>query len=325
MKYNIKRNPIRKGVANTNNEKVFIAASLYDPNGDLVSDDWGHAVLRLVTILGPENVQLSLYENDADQRSKGKLWEFQARLACNHSIVEGTMNYEALPHITMPDGTQRLKRMAFLAEVRNRALAPLRTTETRFDKLLYLNDVIFSPADAANLLFSTNQDDSGRAQYRAACAVDFDNPFKFYDTFATRDSEGFDMRAIFYPWFTSAGEAISRSDVLAQKDAVRVKSCWGGMVAFDAQWFQYSHIDGADTSAVQLPLQFRAEEDSYWDSSECCLVHADLAALTSSLDNHHGIFMNPYVRVAYTKKVLDWLWLSQRVERLYAPTQAVVK
>ena len=41
-----------------------------------------------------------------------------------------------------------------------------------------------------------------------------------------------------YPWFSSAGKAQSRQDVFDQKDAVRVKSCWGGMVAFNAKFFQ---------------------------------------------------------------------------------------
>lgn len=234
------------------------------------------------------------------------------------------MDFDALPHITMPDGTRRLKRVAFLAEIRNRALLPLVQSDTHFDKLLYLNAIIFDPVDAANLLFSTNVDESGNAQYHAACAVDFENPFKFYDTFATRDTGAFETGVIFYPWFTDAGDATSRNDVLSQTDAVRVKSCWSGMVAFDARWFQYSHVEGADTTNVQLPLKFRAEHDRYWDASECCLVHADLAALTSPIDDKRGIYMNPYIRVAYFKQVLDWLWVTRRVERLYSPLQKVV-
>lgn len=93
-----------------------------------------------------------------------------------------------------------MKRIAFLAEVRNRALRPLEADPLmRFDKLLFINDVIFDPIDAVQLLFSTNIDASGRAQYGAACAVDFINTFKFYDTFATRDFEGYAMGIPFFP------------------------------------------------------------------------------------------------------------------------------
>lgn len=313
------------GKANTNNEKIFIAASLYDPRGQLISGDWGDSVQGLIRILGPRNVHLSIYENDIDDANEAALAEFEKSLLCNNTIVREDLDLFALPHVTTQQGVRRLKRVQFLAVVRNRALSPLQTLPTRFDKLLYINDVIFDPIDAANLLFSTNVDETGRTQYRAACAVDFENPFKFYDTFATRDAEGHDMGVIFYPWFTSAGEGRSRREVLAQKDAVTVSSCWGGMVAFEAKWFQYSQAsDAQDAYGVQLPLRFRAENDTYWDASECCLIHADLTAVSSTHGNETGIFMNPYIRVAYSKAVLDWLWLTRRFERLYTAVQSLV-
>lgn len=57
-----------------------------------------------------------------------------------------------------------MKPIAFLAEVRNRALRPLHLDPSlRYDKLLYINDVIFNQIDAANLLFSTNVNSEGRA------------------------------------------------------------------------------------------------------------------------------------------------------------------
>ena len=36
------------GRGNVNNEKVLMAVSLYDPDGILVGEDWGSAVLKLV-------------------------------------------------------------------------------------------------------------------------------------------------------------------------------------------------------------------------------------------------------------------------------------
>jgi hypothetical protein len=237
----------------------------------------------------------------------------------------------------LPTGEMRAKRIAFLAEVRNRALRPLRSSPLKFDKLLFINDVIFSPIDAVQLLFSTNVDTNGRSQYGAACAVDFINPFKFYDTFATRDLEGYSMGVPFYPWFTSAGNGESRRDVFAQKDAVRVRSCWGGMTAFEASWFQTENVDadktlrgGAadnNTGGIQIsPLQFRYELDPFWDASECCLVHADLTYLRHGLDSADGtgIYTNPYVRVAYDSKTFGWLPYTRRVERLYSFAQNIV-
>lgn len=325
LRRRVEENWAQQGKANTNNERVFIAASLYDPGGKLVSGHWGDAVRKLIHDLGPENVNLSIYENNIDDENKEALAAFEQSLKCNKTIFYEDLDLSTLPHVVTQSGEKRLKRMQFLATVRNRALRPLQDSATHFDKLLYINDVIFDPMDAANLLFSTNADSSGKAQYRAACAVDFENPFKFYDTFATRDAQGYDMGVIFYPWFTGAGDAKSRREVLAQSDAVTVTSCWGGMVAFEAKWFQYSKVDDAQpVEGVELPLRFRAVNDTYWDASECCLIHADLTALSSNPDGETGIFMNPYVRVAYSKSVLDWLWFTRRFERLYTPVQSVV-
>ncbi|KAL8908413.1 MAG: hypothetical protein Q9207_000832 [Kuettlingeria erythrocarpa] len=245
----------------------------------------------------------------------------------NSSLVSEHLPLEEVPWVTTPTGQNKTKRIAFLAEVRNRALRPLQSQQAvEFDKILYLNDVVFDPIDAVNLLFSTNYQLSGFTQYQAACAVDFINAFKFYDRFALRDLEGYTSGIPFYPWFTNAGQAASRRDVLAQRDAVRVRACWGGMVAFEAKWFQtrYSATPGNssfdESQDIGSPLRFRAEEDPFWEASECCLIHADLTLLSHGIDpaENSGIFMNPYVRVAYDKSTLSWLPYTRRVERLYS-------
>jgi hypothetical protein len=305
-----------QGRGNTYNEKVFIAAAVYDHEGELLGGEWGVRLRQFVDILGPDNVFLSIYENDADEKAQLAMKAFAQRVTCNKAIVHEHLDLDTLAHVDTPSGETRLKRIAFLAEVRNRALRPLDDPDSsaynrRFDKVLYINDVFFDPVEAANLLFSTNVDErSGKTNYRAACAVDFVNPFKFYDTFATRDTEGYRMGVPFFPWFTNSGNGTSRQDVLDQKDAVRVKSCWGGMVAFEAKWLQprmhVSKIDSPANATLSPALRFRAEPDTYWDSSECCLIHADLASLVDETD--------PAI---YTPTVLRWLQFTRRFERLY--------
>lgn len=61
------------GRANVHDQKVFIAASIYEHAGELTSGAWGKSVLELVDLLGPQNVHLSIYENDADQSTKESL------------------------------------------------------------------------------------------------------------------------------------------------------------------------------------------------------------------------------------------------------------
>ena len=70
------------GRGNINNERIFIAAALHDPGGTLVGKDWGSAVLELVELLGPQNVHLSIYENDADPLAKAALESMEHKITC---------------------------------------------------------------------------------------------------------------------------------------------------------------------------------------------------------------------------------------------------
>jgi hypothetical protein len=347
------------GRGNVNNEKVFIAATIYDSNGHLIGGEWGRQVLDLIQVLGPDNVFLSIYENDPDPGAEAALAQLRKDVTCEwqpplsghcpdraltgrSALVSEHITLASFPRITLPEGETRLKRIAFLAEMRNRALAPLDkggvASNTTFDKLLFLNDVYFNPLDVAQLLFSTAQDpETGKTTYAAACAVDFINAFKFYDRFATRGLDGESMGVPFYPWFVDDGAAASRSDVLAEKDAVRVRSCWGGMTAFEASWFQrdisstkHPFLSFRPNAKHAVPggiglnalgaLRFRYEADTFWDASECCLIHADLQYARSGLQvgDDTGIYMNPFVRVAYDPDTLSWLGWTRRPERLYS-------
>ena len=313
------------GRANARNEKIFIAASIFDPKGDLAKGAWGESVRQLIQILGRKNVFLSIYENDAGDVAQEALDAFRPTIPCDYDIVfQPHLDSTSIGTVTVA-GEERIDRIAYLAETRNRALRPLDLSRTKYDKVLYLNDVMFDPVEAVQLLFATGATSDGHTTYRAACAVDFINPFKFYDTFATRDLEGYSMGIPFYPWFTDSGQSVSRRDVLDQKDTVRVRSCWGGMVAFDAKYLQVSpgRLDELNVAGRNLAesenfrgFRFRAEEDTYWSASECCLIHADIQ---SPEPDHEGIYMNPYVRVAYDSTTLSWLRFTRRFERLYSP------
>lgn len=307
------------GSGNPNQQKVFIASNLYDPHGALADGPWSENILRLIHLLHPDNVFLSIYENDSGDTGKRAMDSLRQRTPCNNSlVVEDHYDRSDLPKVTLIDGTKRVKRITYLAEIRNKALEPLSNTDTVFDKVLFLNDVYFDPLDIIQLIFSTNNDN-----YRAACAVDFINPFKFYDTFATRDVGGYSPGLPFFPWFARGGDSRSHDDILQAKDAVRVRSCWGGMVSFDASFFQPSidkiaPITASEISPANLsaPYRFRAEQDVYWEASECCLIHADIQ---SPDHEQSGIYMNPFVRVGYTPTTHAWLSFTMRFESLYTP------
>lgn len=314
------------GRVNLHGQKVFIAANIYDKAGKLVNGAWSENVLDLIQLLGPKNVFLSIYMNDDSYpEAKKALESLKNRVPCDHELVlEDHMDSANLPHAKAPDGLTRVKRIAYLAEARNRALRPLDISNATFDKLLFLNDAYFHPIDAAHLLFSTHTIAEGKTDYRAACAVDFINPFKFYDTFATRDLKGYNMGMQFFPWFSVNGDAQSHRDVVDGSDAVRVRSCWGGLVAFEARFFQKRHATydepktagNQSPSNLSVPYRFRAESEPYWEASECCLIHADIQ---NPEPGNSEIYMNPFVRVAYDAKTLSWLGFTRRFEHLYTP------
>lgn len=126
--------------------------------------------------------------------------------------------------------------------------------------------------------------------YAAACALDFKRTSNFYDTFALRDIEGSAAATTYYPYFA----AQKSLEALMKLETVPVKSCWNGVVAFDAAPF----LD------KERPLRFRGIPDSlaekHLEASECCLIHAD-----NPLSSQKGVWLNPNVRVGYSRAVFE--------------------
>lgn len=307
-------------------ENVFIAANIND--GQLVLGDWGTSLIETCKLVGPERTHVSVYGGPLMA-----MRELEARLSaagCDNTIVAEEMepiDWSSLYRVEVAPGEYRVKRISYLAAIRNRALAPLDGLSKRFDKILFLNDVLFQASDAARLLFATNVRHDGKTGYKAACAVDFHHSWKFYDTFALRSSDGYYPGVRIYPWFASKGDGISRRDVLSNTDSVRVKSCWGGMVAFDAKYFQAA-AGQHNTTIGTTPIRFRFEHEPFWDSSECCLVHSDLQGIPNDTENvtdaSTGIYMNPFVRVTYKASTYRWLPLVRRFERLFIVPNALI-
>jgi hypothetical protein len=69
---------------NPNNEKVFIAANIVDES--LIRGAWGQAVIKLVELLGEENVFLSIYENDSGEGTAEALNELKNMVRCAETI-----------------------------------------------------------------------------------------------------------------------------------------------------------------------------------------------------------------------------------------------
>ena len=188
------------------------------------------------------------------------------------------------------DGKE-LRRIPYLARLRNKALAPLYdgSTGMQFDKVLFLNDIDFRPSDVLTLLATRN------GHYSVACGLDFIHPPRYYDTFVLRDMEGRSTATDTFPYFRG-GES---RRAMMEGEATRVQSCWNGMLVMDAAAFLPS-------SSSKTGLRFRGIDDSlaekHLEGSECCLIHTDLAAMGQA---RAGIWVNPAVRVGYNIKAYE--------------------
>ncbi|KAF2641643.1 hypothetical protein P280DRAFT_468204 [Massarina eburnea CBS 473.64] len=278
-----------------NTKRIYIAAQHWN-SAHLLRDRWNDALIALVKDLGMSNVFVSIYESGSYDDTKGALRELD--LALGDLGVERKIVMSEVSHMDeiakqpgegwakIPTGEMALRRIPFLAKLRNQVLFTLEALVKEgkeFDTVLFLNDVLFTPEDVLKLL-NTNE-----GNYAAACSIDFTKPPEFYDTFALRDSAGHEALMQTYPYFRS-----SHSRYAAQRHLpVPVASCWNGMVAMPASPF-----------LAENPLRFRSISDSlaayHVEGSECCLIHAD-----NYWSSKKGVWLNPNVRVGYNGTSFD--------------------
>ncbi|CAM1506832.1 Fc.00g064730.m01.CDS01 [Cosmosporella sp. VM-42] len=281
-------------------ERIYIA-SMHFNNGKILKSHWNDAVLKLTEVFGRENVYVSIYESGSWDDSKQALKQLDDELkrrrishrvevsdVTHHDeIAKGDQGDQGDGWIDTARGKKELRRIPYLAKLRNKTLKDLfelHEKGVRFDKVLFLNDVIFTVEDVLTL-FDTNGGD-----YAAACSLDFSKPPLYYDTFALRDIEGHAHTMATWPYFRSSA---SRNALVNHLDAVPVTSCWNGIVVMPAEPFIGSS-----------QLRFRAVPDSlalhHLEGSECCLIHAD-----NPLSKTRGVYLNPRVRVGYNAEAYE--------------------
>ncbi|KAI8142379.1 cryptococcal mannosyltransferase 1-domain-containing protein [Fennellomyces sp. T-0311] len=244
---------------------IFIAAALH--NSEEILENWITQVEHLIAWAGPSRTFVSVYESGSSDKTKDRLMQWDMKLidiGVHHSIV--------LDEQTPIGSRTNDRRIVKLASIRNLALAPLEKQTAHYDKILYLNDIVFDVKDAIRLL--TTRD----GEYDAVCGMDFYG--EFYDTFATREEDGHWVGSGNYPYFADE----KSQKLLRAGELVPVYSCWNGMVALDSKPF------------VEDKVRFRAiipdEPDPPLEASECCLVFTDMRAL-----DYTRIFIDPRVTV----------------------------
>lgn len=286
------------------NETSVYIVSVHRNTEVIQRSAWNEAVLALVDYLGAENVHFSAVESGSQEGTKDALMELKAGLdlrGATNDISLGMTVWEQLDEIDArppPDSHEpgwiwnkaedqfELRRIPYLSKVRNQAMEPLdrlRAEGRRFDKVLWLNDVVFDAQDIQTLF------DTRGGDYAAACSMDYKASPTYYDTFALRDDWGLKTASLHWPWFQSPK---ARASAL-RNEPIKVTSCWNGIVVFNSAPFYHDP-----------PLRFRGIDDSlaayHLEGSECCLIHAD-----NFMSKFTGVWLNPNVRVGYSVKAYN--------------------
>ena len=119
--------------------------------------------MGLAEALGPQNVFVSVYESGSWDDTKEALQELDSTLgrmgvARNITLSDVTHEEEMAKDpdgpgwVETPRGRKELRRIPFLAELRDktlRDLIKLRDQGIHFDKVLFLNDVVFRVSSAS--------------------------------------------------------------------------------------------------------------------------------------------------------------------------------
>lgn len=138
---------------------VYIASSQYNSEA-LLREQWIPSLLQLIKELQSVNVTVyvSIYESGSVDGTKAVLSELEKSLKglkLDHTIKldEETHATAIAKTLASPHGWlqtlygKEMRRIVYLAEVRNQALKPLQTLNkagVTFDRILFLNDVVFS-------------------------------------------------------------------------------------------------------------------------------------------------------------------------------------
>jgi hypothetical protein len=144
-----------------NEQKIFIA-SIHRNSERILRTHWNEAIVNLSKHLGVENVFVSIHESGSHDNTKGALWDLDIeleQLGVHRSIeLDKTLDEQVAEIMTRPEtveegwiatprGKIELRRIPYLAKLRNKVMEKL-DTEAKLGRtyniVLWLNDVVFT-------------------------------------------------------------------------------------------------------------------------------------------------------------------------------------
>ena len=138
---------------------IYIA-SIFWNSAYILHNSWNHAILDLAEKLGAANIYISIYESGSWDDSKEVLKHLEGALIArgipHRIILDDTTHADDISRspaeegwIKTPRGQTELRRIPYLSRLRNKTLEPLAqlaVNGTTFDKVLFLNDIVFTVA-----------------------------------------------------------------------------------------------------------------------------------------------------------------------------------
>jgi hypothetical protein len=151
-------------------QRIFIASTHWN-NEDVLRSHWNDAVLDIVKYFGSDNVYVSVLESGSWDSSKDVLRELDEKLGqlgVKRTIeLNETTHKDAITRVPDDDekgwiqtkrGKKELRRIPYLAGLRNRVMDTMLKAEgdsgERFDKVLWLNDVVFTVCSTLSNLWT---------------------------------------------------------------------------------------------------------------------------------------------------------------------------
>lgn len=150
-------------------ERIYIA-SMHWNNAEVLKDYWNDAVIKLTETFGADNVFVSIYESGSWDDSKEALQsldeELEKRNVPRRVEVSDTTHYDEITKpksergegwIDTSRGERELRRIPYLAKLRNKTIQDLIDLSEKgitFDKVLFLNDVVFTVRMAKWIFFT---------------------------------------------------------------------------------------------------------------------------------------------------------------------------
>lgn len=155
--YRRSRAPNVGGTGLPNGQKIFIA-SIHWNNEAILRSHWVPGILGLVEHFGKDNVYVSVQESGSWDDSKGALRDLDQSLeqigVRRKIILSETTHEDEIKKaptesgwIRTSRGATELRRVPYLAKLRNLVLEPLQElvdAGEHFDKILFMNDVVFT-------------------------------------------------------------------------------------------------------------------------------------------------------------------------------------